>query len=461
MHNKPKLTLIVETKALMGDLSPETAAVKAAAADFISHLERHFTAEIIWLGDLPGVCGRQLWPLDDVLPAITKNTVVIANLPILTETARNNDALLVTVNNVLSDGAAFNLGTIDSLAFLQKLLTPLNSGKIPNELLGGVLSEIQNDDPALLINPGIGEDTAAIDVADTEILVLKADPITLASNAVSRYAVLVNANDIATAGGKPRWFMTTLLFPRHTTGLAVRHIILELSQYCRKWDIVLAGGHTEITDAVTRPVISGMMSGTVTRDKLLHKKNIAAGDVMLLTKAVAVEGTALIAKEMAAQLLQGGMTPAEIDTCAKFLDMIGILPEAEIAMGHPGVVAMHDVTEGGLATAALEMAIAAGLGLSVDMDAVPVYPETQKLCGILGLDPLGLISSGCLLIACKPASAEGLIAKLTAAGIKATAIAVFTKTHPGEAAPLKDGQSWPAFAVDEIARLTQNDATNC
>lgn len=457
MHNKPKLKLIVEIKALLCDLASDAAGVKIAATTFISHVERYFAAEIIWLGDTNGIFGHSSLPPDGKLPAITKNTVVIGNLPALVEAAQNSGALLVTVNNALADNVAFNLHSADDLAFLQKLLTPLNSGKIPNELLGSVLSEIQCDDPALLINPGIGEDTAAIDVSATEILVLKADPITFASNAISQYAVLVNANDIATAGAKPRWFMTTLLFPRHTTGLAIRHIILELSQYCRKWNIVLAGGHTEITDAVTRPVVIGMMSGTVTRDKLLNKKNIAGGDVMILTKAVAVEGTALIAKEMAAQLLEGGMSPTEINTCARFLDMIGILPEADIAMQHQGVVAMHDVTEGGLATAALEMAIAAGLGLNIDMDAVPVYPETKKICGILGVNPLGLISSGCLLIACKPLSAEELIAKLTAVGIKATAIATFTKKHPNRAVPLKPGQSWPTFEVDEIARISQNN----
>ena len=456
MHNKPKLKLIVETQVLLRNLTPDIVMEEAAVAGFIRHVERHFAAEIIWLGDTQNVFGYQTRPLSGQLPAITKNTVVIGNLPALTEAARNSDALLVTVNHALNDSAAFNLQNTDDLVFLQKLLTPLNSGKIPNELLGGVLEEIQSDDPALLINPGIGEDTAAIDVAATEILVLKADPITFASNAISQYAVLVNANDIATAGAKPRWFMTTLLFPRYTTGLSIRHIILELSQYCRKWDIVLAGGHTEITDAVTRPVVIGMMSGTVARDKLLNKKNIAAGDVMILTKAVAVEGTALIAKEMADELLKGGMTPTEIGTCAHFLDMIGILPEADIAMQHQGVVAMHDVTEGGLATAALEMAIAAGLGLSIDMDAVPVYPETQKICAILNINPLGLISSGCLLIACKPQSAEELIARLTQADIKATAIATFTKEHPGTAVPLKAGQSWPVFEVDEIARIAQN-----
>lgn len=449
MHNKPKLKLIIEEAALDGVLQTAAAAKGAEVLNtFISHAENSFKAEIIRLKD--NTIG--------ILSDLTKETVIIANDPALTALALDNDLPLVTTLESLSGKAAFYMQNLDDLAFLQKLLTPLNSGKIPNELLGSVLSEISCQDPDLLINPGIGEDTAAIDVAKTEILVLKSDPITFASNAISQYAVLVNANDIATAGAKPRWFMTTLLFPRLTTGLAIRHIILELSRYCLKWDIVLAGGHTEITDAVTRPVVIGMMSGVVAKDKLLNKKDIKDGDVMILTKAVAVEGTALIAKEMAPTLLQAGMSPEEISRCGRFLDMIGILPEAEIAMQHNGVVAMHDVTEGGLATAALEMAISAGLGLNVDMDAIPVYPETAKICGILGVNPLGLISSGCLLIACRKETAPELVAKLTQARIKATIIAGFTADHAGQAVPLNPSQSWPVFEVDEIARISQNNS---
>lgn len=457
MH-KPIIKLVIESQALTAlNFSDETQAKDLTAA-FIKHIETRFNAEIIWLGETPEqIYNQQIWPLGGKLPAFNKDTVVICQSEDLAQAARLDEALLVTVKHANSDDMAYNLQTAEDLAFLQKLLTPLNSGKIPNELLGGVLAEIQTDDPLLLINPGIGEDTAAIDISQAEVLVLKSDPITFASNAVSQYAVLVNANDIATAGARPRWFMSTLLFPRLTTGLAIRHIILELSRYCRKWDIMLAGGHTEITDSVTRPVVIGMMSGTVPRDKLLNKKDIKPGDVMVLTKAVAPEGTALIAKEMAPKLLAAGMTRAEINECARFLDMIAVLPEADIAMRHKGVMAMHDVTEGGLATAALEMAVAAGLGLSVDMASIPVFPATQKICDILKINPLGLISSGCLLIACQKESVQELLARLEKAGILATAIAVFTNENAGQATPTETGRQWPAFEVDEIARILQND----
>lgn len=463
MNTKPYVNLFIETEALQQALAPATTTeMESAVRELIQYVQSRSTAEITWLDAAEAVTipswtnGHKRIQLTKGLPPLGKGAIMLANHPDLVAAALNNDTLLVTINHTVDDSTAYEMHTPADLVFLQKLLTPLPAGKVPNELLANFLGEITFDDPDLLINPGIGEDTAAVDITSAQIMVLKADPITFASNSISQYAVLVNANDIATAGARPRWFMTTLLFPRGTTGLTIRHIILELSQYCRKWDICLAGGHTEITDAVTRPVVIGMMSGLVPKDKLLNKKNIATGDVMILTKAVAVEGTALIAKEMALALLAGGMSTAEIHKCAGFLELISILPEAGIAMQHEGVIAMHDVTEGGLATAAPEMAVAAGLGLNVNMDAIPIYPETRKLCNILSINPLGLISSGCLLIACKPDMTDALLDKLAQADIQATAIAVFTEEHPGVARPQNPAHVWPSFEVDEIARVTQN-----
>ena len=69
---------------------------------------------------------------------------------------------------------------------------------------------------------------------------------------------------------------------------------------------------------------------------------------------------------------------------------------------------MHDVTEGGLATALRELAAATGRGVLVHRERVPVSPETERVCALLGADPLGLIASGSLLICCDPAEAAAL-----------------------------------------------------
>jgi hydrogenase maturation factor len=330
----------------------------------------------------------------------------------------------------------------------------LAAGKLPNALLRKILRGIAFEDPAVLINPGVGEDIAAVDVAGEEVLVLKSDPITFATEGIGQYAVLVNANDIATAGATPRWFLTTLLFPVGTTGAQVRTVVGELAEFCRRWGITLCGGHTEITDAVTRPVVSGMMAGTVRRRDLIHKQGMAAGDRILVTKAVAVEGTAIIARELGGRLRALGMTAEEIDGCRELLERIAVLPEARIAAATRGVSAMHDVTEGGIATALEELAAAGGRRIRVEIDRIPVFPQTRRLCRLLGVRPLGLIGSGSLLICCRPAAVARLAARLRAAGIPAAEIGRVGERGRGiEARRRGRPARWTAFEVDEIARL--------
>jgi len=346
---------------------------------------------------------------------------------------------------------ATDLGQIKKIV---RFAIPLPAGKLPNDLLREFLNQFEFQDPSVLINPGIGEDTAAVDVKAEEVLVLKSDPITFATDAIGQYAVLINANDIATSGATPRWLLTTLLFPCGVTPAEIQTVIKELQDFCRQWQITLCGGHTEITDAVTRPVVTGMMAGTVTRRKLIDKRSMAPGDRVLLSKGVAVEGTAIIAREFGDRLAELGLTDCEIERCRQFLADISIITEAQIAAQSTATSAMHDVTEGGLATALEELSMAGGHRIKIDMDAIPVFAETRNICRLLGIQPLGLIGSGSLLICCRANGCNSLMEKIGKCGIEISCIGeVLNVGHGIEA--LKKGRSidWPRFEVDEITRL--------
>ncbi|MFH0917191.1 MAG: AIR synthase-related protein, partial [bacterium] len=180
------------------------------------------------------------------------------------------------------------------------------------------------------------------------------------------------------------------------------------------------------------------------------------GDRILLTKGVAIEGTGLIAREFGPQLARAGMTEAEIAECAAFLERVGILDEARIARSFAGVTALHDVTEGGLATAVRELGAAGGCRLRLHMEKIPVYPQTRRICAALGLDPLGLIGSGTLLITCSPTDATALLDAVSTAGIEIADIGEVHGRGEGVEA-LHDGSptEWPQFDHDEVSRLSR------
>jgi len=335
-----------------------------------------------------------------------------------------------------------------------RLGLPLPHGKLPNELLARHLSGLAPADPSVLVPAGIGEDVTALDIGGADTLVAHGDPITLSSRELATYAVLVNANDIAASGGVPRWLLTTVLLPAKTTASQALALLADLGAAATSVGVALVGGHTEVSDSVTRPVVSGTMLGTMRRADLRDKRGALSGDQVILTKALAVEGTALLAQELGARLRALGMDERELDACRELLDRLSIVPEARIAAGFAGVRAMHDITEGGLATALRELAVACGHGIVVHRERVPLLPETHRLCELLGADPLGLIASGSLLVCCRPDETEPLLRALAGEHIGATVIGEMSERGAGVTA-LERGlpAPWPEFAADEAARL--------
>jgi hydrogenase maturation factor len=328
-------------------------------------------------------------------------------------------------------------------------------GKLPADDLAGLLSSYVSHDPRVLVSGGIGADAAVIDMGD-RYLVAKTDPITFATDKIGWYAVNVNANDIACTGATPRWFLVTLLLPENkTTPALVDDIFAQIRAACGELGLSLVGGHTEITFHLDRPLVIGQMLGEVAPDKLITTRGAQVGDDLLLTKGIAIEATAIIASEMRSQL-QGVFDEPELDRCANFLHDPGIsvVKDAAAAIAAGGVHALHDPTEGGVATGLHELAEAAGVGLEIFEDRLPYLPETSRLCHHFGLDPLGLIASGALLIAAEAGSAADIVAALAQAGIEASLIG---RVQPAEQGRVLIGEArprpLPQFQRDEIVRL--------
>ncbi len=331
--------------------------------------------------------------------------------------------------------------------------TPYPLGKLPAEHLSRLLACLPTD-PRVVLGPGVGRDAAVISIGE-RLLVAKTDPITFATDEIGWYAVHINANDVACMGAFPRWFLATLLLPEgHTDPPLVDVIFDQMAEACAELGVAVVGGHTEITYGLDRPVVVGCMLGEVAAERLVRPEGARPGDALLLTKGVAVEGTAVIAREKAGEL--AGLDAALIERCRGFLHDPGIsvVRDASVAMAAGEVRAMHDPTEGGLATGLWELAEAAGVGLEVDETALPILPETRLLCGQLGLDPLGLIASGALLLAVKQEDAPAIQAALEGAGIAVAHIGRVVERERGIVMHSAAGERpLLRFERDEIARL--------
>ena len=320
---------------------------------------------------------------------------------------------------------------------------------------------MSNSSPYVVVGPQLGEDAAVIALGDN-YLVATCDPITFATEDIGWYVVCVNGNDIAAMGAVPKWLLVTLLLPEDaTTPVMVRDIMEQITHACAAFDIVLCGGHTEVTPAVTQPVVVGQMMGVTDKNALFTSAGACVGDALILTKGIGIEATAIIARACEKQLREK-YDSVFLEQAKNYLmdPGISVLKDAQIAIATGGVHAMHDVTEGGIATAVYELATAAELGVIVYSDKLLGSPIlygdiTRTLCDIFGLNPLGVISSGAMLIASEPEKSDAICQALGKAGIRADIIGKFLP--PEQGLWLEDAtrtrQPLPVFETDEIAKL--------
>ena len=330
----------------------------------------------------------------------------------------------------------------------------MDVGKFPPELLERLLASAQSGDPRVVLGPRVGEDAAALDFGD-RLLVAKSDPVTFATDRAGWYAVQVCANDVACTGATPRWFLATLLVPQSFTTEDATRLFDDLMQSCLDLGVTLIGGHSEVTHGIQRPIVMGTMLGEVERDRLITTGGAQEGDSIIVTKGLAIEGTALLARDCSGELRQSGISENVIVKSVAMLDSPGIsvLHDAQIC-SRMEVHSLHDITEGGLFTALHEVAAASGLGLAVEEDSVPVLPETSEVCSALGLHPLALLGSGAMLVTLHPQYTPTLLRSLEDAGIDAWEIGQMIPAEEGRVLFTRGGEEvpLPVFPRDELAR---------
>lgn len=297
-------------------------------------------------------------------------------------------------------------------------------GKVPeNVLKRSVMKQLHYKRDEVILGPGIGEDCAALALAEDEILVMSTDPITGTAKDIGKLAIQITANDLASAGAEPIGVMLTILLPDGTREIALKRIMEQMECACREAKMQILGGHTEVTAVVNQPVVNVAGVAKAKKGSLISTAGARAGMDIVVSKWVGIEGTMIFSKEKEAELKEH--FPADfVDTAIGFDRYLSVVPEAAVAT-QSSVAAMHDVTEGGLFGALWEMAEASGVGLEIDLKKIPIRQETVEICEYFDVNPYGLISSGMMLMA--SADGNALVLALQEAGIPATVIGKATE----------------------------------
>ena len=297
------------------------------------------------------------------------------------------------------------------------------AGKLPPEILKKyILSRVGVVDPSVIVGPSIGEDAAVIDIGDSKVLVAHVDPITGAVEFLGWLAVHIACNDVAVRGVRPRWLLPVLYLPENADLGLIDKITTQIDTAAKEVNAMVVGGHSEFTSGLTRPLISMTALGITEKGRYVTTSGARVGDVVLMTKTVGVEGTAILSTDFRDSLLRAGVPEDVIERGREFLKMISVVKEALILSDVGIPTSMHDPTEGGLIGGLVEIAYASNKTLEVWEGKIPIAEETALMTKALGLDPLRLISSGVLVATVPQERVEEAIKLLNQYGIKATVI---------------------------------------
>jgi hydrogenase maturation factor len=308
-------------------------------------------------------------------------------------------------------------------------MPPFRTGKIPTQvLIRNVFRYKGIEDRAVIMGSSIGEDAALVSLGK-DVLVLTTDPVTGTPSDIGWLAVHINANDVACRAAKPRWFLCDLLLPERSNVRLVNSIMKQIKA-AKQVGVAVVGGHTEVTPGLKRPIVVGYMLGVVRTKQFVTSDGARPGDYLIMTKTVGIEGTAVLASDFAPKLRPkiGGKL---LRRARGLKGLISVVDDALLSVQVGGVKAMHDPTEGGLLQGVWELAEASGTGFLIHESRIPIRPETKQICSALKVDPLRLMSSGCLLIAADKRKSALILRRLRAHRIQASIIGMMTQRRRG------------------------------
>ncbi len=286
-----------------------------------------------------------------------------------------------------------------SLDVLQKRVFPFTTASAPDIVLGAAF----------------GEDVALTKVGG-DILAVHVDPIVGAINDIGWLAMHVACNDIAASGMRPRWALVLTLVPSKDDEDLLEQIMRDAHRAAEEIEVAIVGGHSGYSSGLSRPLVAVTALGTAGDHKPVRTSGAQVGDYVLVTKGVALEGTAILAQDFADVALRLGLDEQDLEEARRLFGQVSVVPEA-LALAEQGVTAMHDVTRGGLLETLLEIASLSGIGMEIDASLLPQRPVVARFAAAFQFDPLKMISSGTLAATVPPRKLEAVSKELNEIGI--------------------------------------------
>lgn len=272
----------------------------------------------------------------------------------------------------------------------------IKSGKLSiNQLEEIIFKNLGYERDDVITRPFVGQDCGCF-LGNEDIITVTSDPITATSEDMGRLAVIVNLNDIATSFATPLAITVTILAPVGTTQEEIKKLMSDISDECIKNKVQIIGGHTEVTSAVNKMIVSITAFGRIEKGKFNSISKVHSGQKIYMSKSISLEGIMIIVKEKKEEL-KNVLSQEEIQRAENFYDELSVAKDSYV-LRNKDISFLHDVTEGGLFGAIYEMMRYCNKGCVINYNDIKINNITRKVCNYYKIDATRLISSGCMLI---------------------------------------------------------------
>jgi len=331
----------------------------------------------------------------------------------------------------------------------------IRMGKLSTEELKRLLKCVEKQ-PRIIVPPQPGYDSGVHLVNENECLVVSTDPcIGVPEEWFGWLLIHYAASDVALFGAKPRFCTNILLGPPETKAEVFVEIMKQVCAAAEELDMVVVTGHTGTYNGISAIVGACTAYGMVDKDKLITPGGSQSDDRVICTKRIGLETVVnlVLTHRALAESLFNVTHTRELQNLVK---MQTCVKEASLLTEAAGIHAMHDTTEGGLVVALNEMATTSNLGFTVELEKIPILKEAQILQAHFTLSQnalLSISSTGTLLAAIAPKTADDALQKLRNYGVDASLIGVFTRDKKRLIQHGKKRMAFPKVAEDPYGRI--------
>jgi len=247
-------------------------------------------------------------------------------------------------------------------------------------------------------NPALrqGDDGALLDIPPGHRLVMATDghvvsPLFFPGGDIGSLAVHGTVNDVAMLGATPLYLAASFILEEGFPLADLQRIVASMARAAKEAGVAIVTGDTKVVeqghgDGV---YITTTGVGVVPVHRRISGSLAQPGDVVLLSGSIGDHGVAILSKRESLAF----ETEVLSDTAA----LNGLVAQLLAAVPEGAVRTLRDPTRGGLATTLNEIAKQSGVGMLLDEAAIPIQPQVEAACELLGLDALYIANEGKLI----------------------------------------------------------------